>query len=115
MRHVERLSLQFRHKIMNLVLVVSVLTLNCAVAQGQARSAASHPDITVDGNTTIFVGTDQPGPVLLAAKDLATDMRKVFGREAKIVHSEDEAGPFIIVVGEGLFGAAPDHRRGPHA
>ena len=94
---------------------LSALLLSCALAHGQTAPAASHADIALDGKATIFVGADQAGPVLLAARDLASDMRKVFGVEPHIVRSEGEAGPVTIVIGEGLSGAAPDHPSDPES
>lgn len=86
-----------------------------AVAYGQGGAAAAGRGITLDGHATIFVGRDQPGPVLLAAKDLATDMGKVFGVEPMIVRDEAAAGPVTIVVGEDLSGAPADHPPAPES
>jgi hypothetical protein len=97
------------------VSALSMLLFTCAMGHGQAASAASQPGIALDGSTTIFVGAEQPGPVLLAARDLATDMRKVFGTEPKIVRDERQAGPVTVVAGDGIAGAAPDHPSAPES
>jgi len=92
-------------------LVVPVI--GCTIAYGQSGAAVS--GITLDSHATILVTPDQPGPVHLAAEDLAADMRKVFGTEPKIVANESDAGPVTIVVGDALSGAAPDHASAPES
>jgi hypothetical protein len=90
--------------------------IGISVAQGQpGTAAANNSGITLNGRATIFVSPDEPGPVRLAAKDLATDMQKVFGTEPKIVQDEKNAGPVTIVVGDSLSGAAPDYSAGPES
>jgi hypothetical protein len=81
----------------------------------QSGSAHAADSITLDSHTTIFVGQDQPRPVLLAAKDLATDMGKVFGSEPKAVQDEKDTGAVTIVVGDGLSGAPSDHPSAPES
>jgi hypothetical protein len=92
-----------------------LLILCVPLAHGQPSTAAADNGITLDGHATIFVGPDQPGPVRLAAKDLAADMQKVFGAEPKIVQDERDAGSVTIVVGDDLSGAAPDHSPAPES
>jgi hypothetical protein len=97
------------------VRALAMLLFSCTMACGQDATAAAHVDIAVNGHTTIYVSADEPGPVLLAARDLATDMRKVFGTEPKIVRSEQDAGAVTLVVGDGIAGAVPDHSSAPES
>ncbi len=84
------------------------LLLACAVAHGQSR-AASTGSIKLNAGVTILVDASQPGPVRLAAQDLASDLRKVFGDGPRIVDSEASAGAVSIVLGDEASGAAADH------
>ena len=115
MRRITELSEKFACREISRVGTLIVLIFSCAVARGQARTMNSSVGITVNGNTTILVGTDQPGPVQLAASDLARDMHSVFGVEPKIVRTATEAAPVTIAVGDALSGAAPDHASAPEA
>lgn len=54
--------------------------------------------ITVDTRTALFVDAREPAPIQLAAKDLASDLEKVLGRPARIVHQPSEASPVVIWV-----------------
>ena len=81
----------------------------------QPRGQSPGTGIILDSRTTIFVDPNQPGPVLLAAKDLAADMRKVFGTEPKIVSDEKDTAPVTIVVGDELTGVASDHPSSPES
>lgn len=91
------------------------LILGCAMGYARAGSMNPETEILLNSRTTIFVGQDQPGPVLLAAKDLATDMQKVFGTEPQIVREEKDAGPVTIIVGDDLTGAVADHPSAPES
>ncbi|MGA9882773.1 MAG: glycosyl hydrolase 115 family protein [Candidatus Acidiferrales bacterium] len=84
----------------------ALLCLTAATARAQRPTK---PAILLNGSVTILVSPQQPGPVDLAAKDLASDMRKVFGTEPKVVSSQQEAGPVTIVVGDEATGAPADH------
>lgn len=98
------------------VAAVSLMLFGYALtAQGQAPMNVLGSSITLNGHVTILVDPQQPGPVDLAARDLATDMRKVFGREPKIVSTEEDAGPVTIVVGDEGSGAAADHSSAPES
>jgi hypothetical protein len=79
------------------------------------QAQAAKDTLTLNGNVTIFVDAQQPRAVQLAAKDLASDMRKVFGTDPKIVSREQDAGPVTIVVGNTASGAAADHASDPEA
>jgi hypothetical protein len=77
--------------------------------------AQSGSSITLNSRATILVDAQQPVPVQLAAKDLASDMQKVFGTAPKIVTSEDQAGPVSIVLADEAAGAPADHVSAPEA
>ncbi len=62
-----------------------------------ARPAAP---VVLDASTVIVVGADQPGPVMEAARDLASDFEKVIGRAPRIVQRrEDPRSPAIVIAG----------------
>jgi Glycosyl hydrolase family 115 len=79
------------------------LLLAAAVALLPADRPAA--PMVVDAATTIVVGADQPGPVAEAARDLASDMQKVFGTRPRIVPRRDDAKGTAIVVASGKAGA----------
>lgn len=54
--------------------------------------------ITLDTRTALFVDAREPAPIQLAARDLASDLEKVLGRPARIVHQPSEASPVVIWV-----------------
>lgn len=78
-------------------------------------SQPTKTSITLDSRTTILVDAQQPMPVQLAAKDLASDMKKVFGTAPRIVTSEDQVGPVSIVLADEATGAPADHVSAPEA
>ena len=57
---------------------------------------AEDAPIHIDAATTIVIDAREPGPLLKATADLASDFEKVFGRRARVVHSAAEAGPVNI-------------------
>ncbi len=54
--------------------------------------------VVVDSSTTLLIDTGEPGPVQRAARDLAADMEKVFGRPVRVVHQRAEAAATTICV-----------------
>jgi Glycosyl hydrolase family 115 len=70
---------------------LSIALINLFCGSGWAK-------ISVNSRTTLFISRDEPGPIQMAAKDLASDLGKVFGRPAKIVHQPSEVAPVTIVV-----------------
>jgi hypothetical protein len=71
--------------------------------------------ILLNGNVTILVDARQPAPVRHAAEDLASDMRKVFGKAPRIIARTQDAGPVVIVLGDEAAGAPADHASTPEA
>jgi hypothetical protein len=69
-----------------------------ALLSGTLVGGGSAAPVTIDATTTIVVGPDQPGPVTAAAKDLASDMEKVFGRAPRIVARREDAPGTAVVV-----------------
>jgi hypothetical protein len=115
MRSAMKPSKASSRRTVSLTLPCLLLALGSLSAFCQSARADSGHGIVLDGHATIFVARDQPGPVLLAAKDLASDMQKVFGTAPKIVHNQSDAGPVTIVVGDDLSGAAADHASTPES
>ncbi len=69
-----------------------------ALAQRAARPGVGN--FALDSSVAIVVGVDEPGPVQLAAADLANDFEKVLGARPRIVTRMEDAGPEAVVVGE---------------
>ncbi|MGH9739709.1 MAG: glycosyl hydrolase 115 family protein [Candidatus Acidiferrales bacterium] len=96
-------------------IVAIASAMACLIAAATQAQRPTKSAITLNGDVTILVSPQQPGPVDLAAKDLAVDMRKVFGREPKIVSNEQDAGPVTIVMGDAATGAPAAHSSAPEA
>lgn len=54
--------------------------------------------ITVNSRTTVLIDPREPEPIRLAAKDLGSDLEKVFGSPARIVREPSEAGRVTICI-----------------
>jgi hypothetical protein len=78
-----------------------------AAAQSPAASSSGH--ITLDKNVALLVEPSQPGPIKLAATDLASDLHKVFGVQPRIITGTANAAPVTIVLGAEASGAPADH------
>jgi Glycosyl hydrolase family 115 len=63
--------------------------------------------VRIDRNTAILISPSEPGPVQLAAQDLASDMMKVFGVRPRIVH-ERRAGGALLVIESSVPASAND-------
>lgn len=96
----------------NWIYVAAALT---ALLPFCAWAQSSRGGITLNSRATILVDPSQPVPIQLAARDLASDMRKVFGEAPRIVTSEKDAGPVTIVVANEASGAPADHDSAPEA
>lgn len=73
-----------------------LLALAVAIA---ASAQTRQQGAVIDSNVVLLVGPEEPGPVVLAAQDLASDFQKVFGKRAAIVHSSRDAAPVTILIG----------------
>jgi hypothetical protein len=54
--------------------------------------------VTLSSQTTVLIDPHEPGPIQLAAKDLASDLRTVFVTPVQVVNQRSEAGRVTIVV-----------------
>ncbi|MGH9352132.1 MAG: glycosyl hydrolase 115 family protein [Terriglobia bacterium] len=72
-------------------LLISALVLNVFCGLALAK-------ITVNSRTTLFISQDEPAPIQMAAKDLASDLEKVLGHPVRVVHEPSEVSPVTIVV-----------------
>jgi hypothetical protein len=70
-------------------LLMCVIALSFCFDAAQAR-------IAVNAQTSVFIDSREPGPIQLAAKDLASDFQKVFGQPARVVHDPASAGTTTI-------------------
>jgi len=58
----------------------------------------SAAQIAVDAATAIVIDSREPGPLKKAAGDLASDMRKVFGKEVRLAGTPAEAGKTAVII-----------------
>jgi Glycosyl hydrolase family 115 len=70
--------------------------LTAAAALIALSLSAASARIVVNGRTTIFIDSREPGPLQKSAADLAGDFERVFGQPAKIVHNPAESGASVI-------------------
>jgi hypothetical protein len=77
-----------------------------AILTGTLVGRHAAAPLVVDGSTAIVVGGDQPAAVMSAARDLASDMEKVFGRAPRIVARREDAPATAIVIASRGGGAA---------
>jgi hypothetical protein len=64
-------------------------------------AAKAHPEsVVINSAVTILIGSEEPGPVAQAARDLQSDFEKVFGRIPAIVDRTEDAAPVTILIGE---------------
>lgn len=94
--------------------LLSLLALACGYAtgafahpQGSVRKraafqnpvAATQNRVVLNGTVTLLEAPNEPGPIQLAAQDLASDFQKVFGQRPRIVTERALAGPTTIWIG----------------
>jgi hypothetical protein len=76
-----------------------------AVVLSLTPTAQAAAPLILDARTVIVVGADQPGPVLEAARDLASDFEKAIGRKPRIVQRIEDSGGSAIVIASGVSGS----------
>jgi hypothetical protein len=59
---------------------------------------AALAQITLNSRTTVLIDPREPGPIQMAAKDLGSDLSKVFGNPVRFVRQPSETGPVTICV-----------------
>ena len=80
------------------IAVCSLLTATCLTAQTHGAAGARAGSIALDAHLTIVVAAGEPGPVHLAASDLAADFEKVLGAKPKIAdHASAGAGATVLI------------------
>jgi hypothetical protein len=81
--------------------------LFCASASAiSAAPVASVPGARLDATVTVLEKPDEASAVLLAERDLEQDLKKVFGKAPRVVHSLEGGGSLVIVVDSRAKGAA---------
>ncbi len=90
------------------------LTAACLAAtstnrNSQTSNARSNSSVTLDSTVTILVAPEEPSPVQEAAKDLQSDLGKVFGKTPQIVSGTENTGGPTILVGE--YSKLPENLR----
>lgn len=63
-----------------------------------AFSTLALASVTVNSRTTVYVDPREPQPIQLAARDLASDLQRVFGRSAGIVREPSEVSGVTLWV-----------------
>ena len=56
--------------------------------------------VIVHSNAAIFLGPDEPLPIVQAVRDLASDFEKVLGKKPRVMNREENAAPVTIWIGE---------------
>ena len=67
------------------------LWLRLIAAAAFAAAAVPAADVKVTGDTTVLIDPGEPPAIQKAASDLVSDLSKVFGRRARLVHDLDSA------------------------
>jgi Glycosyl hydrolase family 115 len=57
--------------------------------------------ITINSQTSVFIDQREPGPIRMAAQDLANDMQKVFGSPVRVVHDPTKAHATTLWISSG--------------
>jgi hypothetical protein len=70
--------------------------LAAPLAMAAPQAAAG---VVLDSSSVLLVDTAEPGPIQEAAKDLAGDFEKVFGKRPRIVTRAQDAAPVTVVIG----------------
>ncbi len=78
------------------VYATALLLILCENA-APAQTGKASGGLTLDARLTIVVGSDEPGPVHLAAEDLASDLGKVFGMKPKIAEQAVGNGATVLI------------------
>jgi hypothetical protein len=71
-----------------------------AGADSQITRKTHVESVSLDSSATILLGADEPLPIAEAAKDLASDFEKVLGKQPRIVHHMEGAGPVTVLIDE---------------
>ncbi len=54
---------------------------------------AARAQVAINSATTLLIDPNEPAPVQMAARDLASDLEKVFGSRIQVVHRPGDAKP----------------------
>lgn len=79
---------------------LSTLALFGAVQVNAAPQAMTAGRVVVTSHVTLLERPNEPLPVRLAAKDLQSDLARVFGARPRIVTRWEDAGAVTIMIGE---------------
>ena len=79
---------------------ISCLPKTLASADSQVARRSHGDAVIVRSNAVIFLGPDEPLPIVQAVRDLASDFEKVLGKKPRIINREENAAPLTIWIGE---------------
>src|SRR5208282_3264339 len=65
----------------------------------QVMAVGVHAQVAINSATTLLIDPNEPVPVQKAARDLASDMEKVFGTRVQVVHRPADAKATTIWIG----------------
>src|SRR5690349_15609017 len=86
---------------MVLTAAVSISCFPKPLLRADPQAGRAHADsATLNSSTVIFLGSDEPLPVMEAAADLASDFEKVVSKKPKIIHRKEDAAAETIWIGE---------------
>jgi len=77
------------HLIRRLIVWAFILSLTSSAALAQ---------ISLNSRTTVLIDPREPGPIQMAARDLGSDLGKVFGGPVRFAHQRSQAGRLTICI-----------------
>ena len=78
------------------IYATALMFVLCGTA-APAQTGKASGRLALDARLTIVVGADEPGPVHLAAEDLASDFGKIFGMKPKIADQPPGKGVTVLI------------------
>lgn len=73
--------------------------VHLAAARANSQAPTSHPEtVALDSAAAILVGPEEPEPIAWAARDLQSDLEKVFGAKPALIHRTEDAAPVTIAI-----------------
>jgi hypothetical protein len=67
------------------------------IALAALLAAPLAAQVTLDANLTLAIDPREPGPIQKAARDLGSDLRKVFGKEVRTAAQPSSSGASIVI------------------
>ena len=65
----------------------------------QLMAVGVRAQVAINSATTLLIDPNEPAPIQMAARDLASDMEKVFGARVQVVHRPTDAKATTLWIG----------------